>query len=281
MGRTVFLAENLFSRRIFPSHTLTASPDTESGLDPGMVGTARRQRELNRWSPATPNVDAYLELTFDRVRSFDTLFLDRGHNLQWHDVSLRVSSDDFGSYTEIGPVTIPENVYPYSRLTESPGVLTEEYAWGWRFGTHAGLAVRLFVSAMGPGLKPEVVGAYLGRAFRPEHAQVMPFDHGKVELLYEEERSPQAQVAAGEIGKRRRGEIHLRLASRDEYALARYHIEGLFLSRVATWIVPDDEEAEKARLAYAPPGVAGFEIGTDWSEFQGRIPWIEHEPQIV
>jgi hypothetical protein len=280
MGRPVWLVENLFSRRIFPGHTLSAS-STETGLDIAFVGTGRRQRALNRWAPSATNTDAWARATFDRVRAFDHVFLDRGHNLGGYTVQVQVSSDGFASYTVAASATIPTSVYPYSRLDDGRPVLTEEGAVAWRTGLYVGNAVRLFVPAMGAGLKPEIVGIHAGVAFSPEHAVVKPFTHGRVETLYEEFASPQAWVAAGEIAKRRTDEPRLKLADRSEYARARYHIEGLFFARKPAWYVPDDEEAEKAWYAVKPPGVAGFSVEGDWSEFQGSIPMVEHEPRLV
>jgi len=280
MGRPLMLVENLFSRRIFPDHALAAS-STESGLDVRYVGTGRRQRALNRWAPATTNADAYVQVTFDRPRAFDHLFIDRDSNVAGYSVQVRVSSDGFTTYTTAGSATMPSTVYPYARLSDGVPIRTEEGAIGWRLGKHVGTSVRIFVPAMGAGLKPEFVGLHLGLAFRPEYPPVFPFSHGKIRLNYEVERSPQATAAAGVIGKLREGVMSLKLASRSEYALARYHIEGLFYSRKPMWLAADDEEAEKARYVVAPPGVAGFELRQDWSEYQGEIPYEEHEPQFV
>lgn len=284
MGRSVFLVENVVNRRIFPSHTLSASPSTEAGLDVRFVGTGRRQRNLNRWSPAAgdENTAAYVQIDFGRVRSFDMVACDRGHNLFGKSVSIRVSSDAFAtSGTEIGPVTIPSLTYPYSRLSDAPGVVTEEGAWLWRFGTYHGSSVRFYVPAMGANLKPEIVGIYLGMSFRPVHPQVLPFDFGKPELLYSEETSPVAWVGASEVGKRDRGEIVVRMDTFAEYTVARRHFERLFFARKPMWIVHDDDTAERSVLAYAPPGVAGAEVAPGWFPQTYRIPWVEHEPVIV
>jgi hypothetical protein len=277
----LFFVENLFSVRTFPDHVLSAS-STETGLDVRFVATGRRQYALNRWAPDSTNADAHVQGTFDRVRAFDHLAIDRGHNLGGHTVEVRVSSDAFTTYTTAGSATIPTQVFPYSRLSDGLPILTEEGAVLWRLGTYAGIAARLFVPAMGAGLKPTIVGAYLGSTFRPEHAVQKPYSHGKVRLNYEVERSPEAWAAAGTIGKLRAGTVVLKLADREEYARARYHIEELYFARKPMWLSVNDEEAEKARLVVCPPGDAGFEIRSgDWSEYQGEIPYEEHEPELV
>jgi hypothetical protein len=280
MGRPVFFVENLLSRRTFPDHVLTAS-STETGLDVAFVATGRRQRSLNRWAPSGYHAAAYIQCTFDRVRAFDHVAIDRGHNLGGYTVQVLVSSDGFTTYTTAGSAVIPTQVFPYSRLSDNLPILTEEGAVLWRMDQYAGSAVRLNVPDMGVGLKPEIVGAYIGMAFRPEHAPQKPFSHGKVRLLYDVERSPQAWAAAGEIGKLRAGTVELWLADRAEYALARYHIEGLYFARKPMWLVMDDEEAEKARLVVCPPGDAGFEVSSGWSEYRGTIPYEEHEPALI
>lgn len=280
MGRPVFFVENLLSRRTFPDHTLTASA-TETGLDVAFVATGRRQRSLNRWSSSAYDTAAYVQCDFDRVRAFDHLALDRGHNLDGHTVQVLVSSDAWTTYTTAGSAAIPSQVFPYSNLDDGLPIRTEEGAILWRLGQHAGSSVRLYFPAMGAGLKPEVVGAYIGMAFVPTHAAQKPWSHGKVRLLYDVERSPQAWAAAGEIGKLRVGSVELLLSSRTEYASARYHIEGLYFARKPMWLAMDDEEAEKARLVVCPPGDAGFEVSGNWSEYRGTIPYEEHEPALI
>ena len=281
MGRPVILAENLFNRLIFPDHTLSAS-ETETGTDVANIGTGRRQRELSRWSSVSLNTLAWVQSTFDRVRVFNFLFIDRGHNLDGKEVGVRVSSDGFTTFTEIGPYTIPSQVFPYSRLSDGRPLRTEEGAIVWSLGEHGGEQIRLNIPAMGAGLKPELVNVMCGMWFRPEHAQVKPFDFGQRELTYKEIVSPQAQAGAGEIASRIVGEVRLKLASRDEYALARYHLEQLAFRRKPMVLIHDDEEAEKTQVVYVPPGRHGFAIEPgDWSEFQGSFPYHENEPEII
>jgi len=280
MGRPVFFVESLLSRRTFPDHALTAST-TETGLDVAFVATGRRQRSLNRWAPDSYNAAAYIECAFDQARSFDHLALDRGHNLDGHTVEVWVSSDDFATHEVAATDTIPSTVTSDSDLDDFAPVRTEEGAILWRMAEkQTGTSARIVFPAMGAGLKPEVVGAYLGMAFIPEHAPQKPFSHGKVRILYDVERSPQAWAAAGEIGKLRVGTVELWLSTRAEYTLARYHIEGLYFSRKPMWLAMNDEEAERAILVVCPPGDAGFEISSGWSEYRGTIPFEELEPAL-
>ncbi len=283
MGRTVFLVENFWNRMIFPDHVLTSSnaDDAAGAWGSSFVGTARRQVELNRWESDTANADAYLQCTMDRVRAFDMLVIDRDHNLGGYPVQVRVSADGFTTWNTIS-ATIPTQVFPQSLLDPKRPVLTEEGAVLWYLGPQLGKAVKLFVPAMGAGLAPRIVGAYTGQRFALTHARKKPYSFGKVRTVYQRETSPQAWSAAGEIGRLRVDSIGIRLASRQEYQQARYHIEHLYFEGRVAWIIHDDEEAEKSLLAKVPPGDAGFSIESgDWSEFQGEIPYEEHEPRFI
>ncbi|MGE0456402.1 MAG: hypothetical protein AB7I13_00360 [Vicinamibacterales bacterium] len=280
MGRPLYLAENFWNARLFPNHELSANEEAD-GRDIAQVGSGRRLKSMNCWTPTSFNAQAYATCVFGRVRAFDTIFLDRGHNLEGKNIRIRVALDPaFASYTEIGPVTLPSQVIPYSRLTQAGGVKTEEGAWGWRPGTYTGYAVRLLVDAMGSGLKPEIVNIQMGMGFQPAFPVVKPFTHGLRELLYEETVSPSAWVGAGQISQRRRLPVELKL-KREEAASARYHIEQLILQAKGTWVVPDDEQAEKAFYARATPQTAGLTVEGDWSEFRAKFELVEQEPLLV
>lgn len=280
MGRFVMLAENVFNTRVFRSHVLGASGEAP-GREVDFVNSGRRQKSQNLWTPpgGSENAIAYVSSTFDRVRMIDMLAIDRDHNLDGKVVRVRVSSNGFTNYTEVA-ATVPSQVLPYSRLSFTNGVRTEEGAWIWRFGPLAGNAVRVVIDAMGVGLRPEIVGLYVGQAYRPENALRKPFTHGKRELDYPMTKSPAAWVGAGEISQRRRGQYRLRV-SREDYPLGRYHVEGLYLRGRPTWIVPDDEEAEKAWLSRAEPQTAGFEIPEGRNDYHCDLDCPEHEPRVA
>jgi hypothetical protein len=280
MGRPVLLAESFFNTRLFPNHTVGASSEA-SGRDVGQIGSGRRMKALNCWTPSTTNSAEWAKVACDRVRAADMWVLDRGHNLEGKSVRLQVSNDNFASYTEIASGVLPTSVLPYSRLDQWPGVKTEEGAWLYRHSSYSGRYWRIYVDAMGAGLAPEIVNLQVGLSFRPEFPEVKPYSHGQRELLYEQTVSPSAWVGAGQIAQRRRKRLHLRLADAAEYALARYHIEELVLRGRGTWYVPDDEQAEKAFFVRAEPQTAGFEISGDWSEMQGSFEMVEQEPKLV
>lgn len=279
MGRFVMLSENVFNTRIFGSHVLSANeeaPDREAAR----VSSGRRQRSQNLWSPITENAAAWIKAIFNRVRVVDTIFIDRGHNLEGKEVRIQISSDNFATYTE-RPATLPTQTFAYSRLNQVNGVRTEEGAWGWTFTPAAGTAVRLYVPAMGSGLRPEIVGLYIGQRFRPQNALLKPFTFGKRELDYESIRSPTAWVGAGEVSQRKRiPNLKIRLAD-GEFPVARYHVEELYLRARPSWLVPDDEHAEKSYLSRAEPQLGGFEIPEGHSQWHVEVDAPEHEPRTA
>ena len=84
------LSENLCNLRTFPDHTRVANQET-SGNEVEYVQSGRRQKALNHWTPTSENAEATITLTMDRVRGFDFIGLDRGHNLDGE--SFRVTGD--------------------------------------------------------------------------------------------------------------------------------------------------------------------------------------------
>lgn len=277
MGDFRMLSENLLNLRTFPDHTLAANEETV-GNEVEFVQSGRRQKSLNHWTPTTENSEATITLTMDRVRAFDFIAIDRGHNLDAEGFRVRASSDAFTTFTEVA-YTLPSNVYAFSPLDAQNGVKTPEGAWLIKIDTLHGSAIRFVFDAMGAGLKPEVVGLYCGLSYGPTHALIKPFTFGLRELDYNITRSPSAWAGAGQISQRRVADFSLRLADRTEYAQGVYHVEELFLRAKPTWIVMDDGEAEKAYLSRAEPGTSGFTIQGDWPEFQGTFRAPEHEPK--
>ena len=280
MGRPVILADNLYNPRIYPDHTLTAS-STATGKSVNFLSSGRRIRDLTGWFASDLNTDAYVQATFDQARAFDLLFIDRDHNLDGESLSVRISDDSFTTYTELGPYTVPSSPTPFAHLYDGSIVRTNEGALLWWLDLQVCHDVRVFVAAMGSGLRPELAGLMLGKLWAPEVALVKPDVLPKFNLTHSLERSPLAQDFSGEVGRFRSQEFRIRTASWFEYATALYPIEELYLSRKPTVIVPDDERAEEARLTLAPPGQVGFEVPADRYLPEITIPWEESEPVLL
>lgn len=285
MGRPVFLADNLFNVRTYPGHSLVAST-TATGTDILNLSSGRRVRGLSGWSASALNTEATLRAECNRLRAANLLFVDRDHNLDaagTPQLGIRISNDDFATSSELGPWDIPANPVPHSSLYEDGLIRTHEGALLAWFELDVGWEWEVFVPAMGAGVRPELAGLMLGKLWTTVHQQQQPasLGSGQVDLLYDVRRSPQAQAAAGEIGALVRDEIDLQLENYDEYLEGVYPIADLYFHRKAMVIIPDDEQAENAILAVAPPGRHGFRVDPDWGWPQVTIPYEETEPELV
>ena len=280
MGKPRFLIENFFNPIQFPSHIIGSNEET-SGYEDWRVGTARRT-DLNYWMPTTANAEAHVQVKCDRSRAADMIAIDRNSNLAGERIRLRVSDDAFSSYTEVFSVRVPETPQYAKHLGERPGAYTEEGAWVLQFDLHAGRYWRLVVDAMGAGEKPQIGGLYLGKSFQAVRAPVLPWDDEPRELAFDIIQSPTLWVGANRAGHRKQSTVILKLDSTEEYDEARYHFHGLYWRRKGfAWYVPDDEQAERSWLAYAPPGVHGAAFDGEWPYRTLTIELVEHEPEPV
>jgi hypothetical protein len=280
MGRTVVFVENFFRTTQFTGHEVSASSEKE-GHESWRVGTDRRGGETY-WTPedGDENTAHWVKVECDRVRAADMIAIDRDSNLLGERIRIQVSQDDFTSYTEIASIVLPTQVFGASRLSQKPGVLTSENAWLYRFPQHAGKYWRLYVDAMGTDLKPEVTGVYLGLSWRLTVPLVKPFSFGRRELSFTELTSKSLWAATADVAQRRNDVLKIRCHDWPEYDLARYHIEEQYLAGQRMWIVHDEDRAEHALFAFAPAGVAGFDVPQGRAFPEGDIPYREHEPAL-
>lgn len=279
MGRLVMLAENVFNPRLFPAHALSAVSEAADPVNPHdveVIASGRRQRSENYWTPTALNTAAWVRSSFNRVRVVDMVALDRGHNLAGKTVRVQASSDGFLTYSERSAL-IPSSVFPYSRLSQTNGIRTPEGAWLYRFLALSGTSVRFYIDAMGANLRPEIVGLYLGLSFRATNPVIKPSSHGRRQLDYEVIKAPSMWAGAGQVSQRKNLPINLRLEDGD-YPSAVYHWEELFMRARPSWVVPDDEQAEKAYLSRAEPQEAGFEVPAGKSQWEATFIAPEHEP---
>ena len=282
MARPVMLVDNLLNPRIYGSQTISAS-STAAGTDVLNLSAGRRLAGVNvgGWFANALNTDAYVEGVFNRQRAFDMLFIDRAHNLDGQSLSVRISDDGFSTFQEIGPLTVPSISTPSSNLYDGQIIRTDEGALVWWLGLQTGFEVRVFIAAMGAGLRPELAGMMIGKTYVPAFAQVKPMDYGQHNLLRVVTRSPQAQSASSEVGRFRSGIMHIRTDSREEYTVARYPLEDLYMAGHGMVLLHNDQETERALFAFAPAGRSGFSIPVEtyWPEW--RIPFEEAEPVLL
>lgn len=280
MGRPVILSDNLINPRIYPGHTLTAS-STASDKHVLFLSSGARRRELTGWFADDLNTDAYVEVVCDQLRAFNLLFIDRDHNLAGESISIHISDDGFTTYSELGPKTVPSAPVPMAALYDGEIVMTDEGALLWWTDLEYAHEVRLFVPAMGAGLRPELAGMMLGMAWSPVRAEIKPWDDGRYTLTHATMRSPLGQDAAGEVGRFRSRVLRLRADSWTEYLTSLYPIETLALGGRTMVVIPDDERAERAALARVAPGQAGWEVPSGQYLPELTLPWEEMEPALL
>lgn len=276
IGMPVFLVENLFSDVQFSNHTISAEEEP-SNNEAFRVATGRRSAQ-NMWTSSTANSDTWIKTVCDRVRGADMIAIDRGHNLAGYEILLQGSNDSFTTSEDIFDITMPAVTAPGS-IDDTLGVLTEEGAWLRRFSpVRSYESFRLYVPAMGAGLKPQIRGLYVGKSLSPR-----PYDFP----TYDEPFEPMMEVIESEAGWRgvnaltirRQGTIGLRMRSVIEYDQARYHLVGHFARNRPMWVVFDQYQADRSILVVQN---GGFAFGFDGAWLYRRalnIPWVEHEPQ--
>lgn len=275
MAGSRFLSENFFDTTYFTGHTVTAESDV-TGHEPFRVGNARRHT-TDYWTSDTDNQDSWIRVEMDQARDFDMLAIDRGHNLEGETVQLQGSNDGVG-WTTILNFTVPSSVASGGDLRNSPGIKTEEGVYLRQFTTETYSWARLYVPAMGAGLRPQVVGLYVGLSWAPEYPPIMPYAPLSQELRYQVTESDRAWMGSSQAAHRRSVEIALQLGSESEYDDARIHIENRTFRGKVTWFVPDQEKSERAWLGKAPPGQYEFVRNRDWSYWQTRFPLVEESP---
>lgn len=275
-----FLVENFFNVQQFAGHTITAEEET-TGNEAFRVGSERRVGGVirNFWTPTTNNSDTWLECKCDRARAANMLVIDRGHNLATETVRLQVSDDNFTTVTEILGVVIPSNVYANSRLADVPGVKTTEGAWIISFDYHVALYWRVFIDAMGAGLKPEIPGMYLGLSFQPTNPSPRPWDDEPQNLVYSSIVSDQLWTSSSRKIKRRETALSMKMTSDVEADRARYHFRALYQGGSLMWYVPDTDRAERAWLGEAPPGIDAAVFPTDYPFRVVELGIVEHNPK--
>lgn len=278
MAKPRFLVENFYSPTQFSSHVVSANEEA-SGHEAFRVGTNRRSPR-NYWTPTTSNSDAWVKVDATESKSADMIAIDRVNNLSGETVKLQTSSDD-STWSDVFSITFPSTFSEPNDLTASPGVLMEDDAWAFYFGSNSARYWRVLVSAMGTDLKPEIGGIYLGDSWQPDLHLARPFDFGRPRLEFETARSETSWVSSSVPATRLETTLSFMLKSESEYDdFARYHIEELFLSKSPMWVFADTDHGERGWLAMPPTGQQGFQTQDGWGFPQAEIQAVEHEPAL-
>jgi hypothetical protein len=207
------------------------------------------------------------------------LIIDRQHNLAGETVKLEISDDNYTTKTEIFSVTIPSDVFANSRLGDTPGVKTTEGAWVISYDYHVALYWRVFISAMGAGLKPQIPGLHLGLSFSPTNQPPRPWDDEPRKLVYDSIVSDSLWTSSSRKAKRRETSVRMFMSSDAEADQARYHFRSLYQRGDLMWYVPDTDRAERAWLSEAPPGVDAASFPTNYQFRVLDVGMVEHNPK--
>lgn len=280
-GRPFFLVENLLSTVQFPTHVLSASSEA-AGAAVWRVADGRRSQR-DRWTPGATNVEAWLRIACaqrGQPKAADVLVLDRGHNLGGRRIILEVSNDGFATTIPVLDVVVPATSTRASSVDRAAGAATPEGAWLKRFPAVTASDWRIRIPAMGVGLRPEIVGLWLGESWQPRLLFDLPWSDSTRQLTFQSVESDAGWTGRGPAARPRTGEIGLKLQTEDEYQLAERHVEAGFWALRPMWIVHDSAAAERAVLAVPPAGRYGFGRQSGWSYKQAQLAWVEHEPKV-
>lgn len=284
MGRPRLFGRNFFSTRIYPLHVLTPTAAAGAGEVAGnefaRIGNAC-QDPLDYWTTEQANTEARGKVTCDRQRAADMCAIGRGHNLSGKQVVLECSEDDFVSPPQtVFDVVLP-TVSAAGALDDAFGVRTPDGAWLKKFPPRSATSWRLRIPALGVGLAPRVVTAWLDLSWSPEHLDLPTAPHAH-ELGAEETQTSFGWIGRAHPWARRRGHVSMRLASTFDYDLALEHIQYQFGLNRPMWIVHDDAEAQAAVLAVPVLGTIEI-VRRSRQHFYPTVSfdWIEHEPRGV
>ena len=274
MGQPRFLVKNFFSRRIYPAHVLLPSEEL-AGNEMSRIGNGNRD-PLDFWTTTTANLEATGRVDDAVSRAADMVVIDRGHNLASKQVVLERSANGT-TWTTVVDVTIPSASAP-GALSDANGVVNREGAWLKTFASASDRYWRLRIPAMGVGLKPQVVNAWLDTSWAPPYRDT-PDAPDAHELGAQEITMQTGWIARSHIWVRRRGHIGLRLEDSD-YDVALEQIQYQFGINRPMWIVHDEARADHAVLAL--PVLGTIEIlrrSPDWFGPRVAFDWLEHAPK--
>lgn len=271
MGYGAVLVENLLSRTQFPLHALQATEEA-AGKPVERIASGRRA-SLYYWTSITANLQQDITGSFDRLRGFDMLALDRNNNLGGKTCELHASAiSDFSSFETVLSITIPTVTTPGS-LDDGLGVRSEEGAFFIRFPLRTARYIRWRIPAAA-AYKPQVGGLYIGKSWTlPGLEEPWSEDaNDQIGQLAESSVGWQARV---DPGQRRSGALRMKLGGLTHYDLARYHIGGHFAAGRPMWITFDDQQAERSFFAMRDGRIAWSYAG-GWGYRQADIGYVEH-----
>ena len=277
MGQPLFLAENFYNVAQFPAHVVTSTQPEAAGQEVFRVGVARRS-VLNRFRLDNPSLDLVANVLLDRIRSADTLIIDRNSDIVGKEVKLFVTSDGFNTVeTVIEDAALTSDVVLGSSLNDPEHFIrTSEGAYIVKFPETAGNEWRVNVSPLASD-SGALGGVYLGKSFNPTHGGRLPFDDEDMWLDFGVVRRG---VPDNDVRHGRTGAFGMMMSGEAEWNEARRSFRELFGKGHPMWIAPDSDLAERTWFGYNAPG----SMGAAFSERpQGRTVVVradEYDPRL-
>jgi len=278
------LAENVCNVVQFAGSVVTGH-ESGGGSGAGVGTEAFRFATLRRsdhWSPEAFNVDAWHKTTYDRTRFVDSIVL-WDHNLLGKTLRVQFSDDDFVATPQTAFDAVLPTTPAAGAFDDALGVVCEDgLMWVKRFAPRAARAVRLYVPAMGAGLKPSLNGIVgLSYAFDRNMGDLVD----ATDFSTAEQRTEAGYAGRGAHAIPRGGALPSQTPSLFDYEQFRYHLQR-FWGTPNTPASPgvllfDEQRAEQAVMAVRPQGRAGFKTGSGRFYPHGELPFTEHEMRRV
>jgi len=273
----LILSDSLLNTRLYPLHTVVGDEEP-AGFEAWHVADGRRTFG-DRWQPTTANAQHTLTATFDRIRAFDTIVLDRGYSAT--EVIGECSDDGYTTVQPVFDIVLPTVTNP-GPANGAFGCRTEEGVWWLNFPDRAASSFRLRFPAMGAGLVPQIVGCYLGLSYVPAGGALwLPWGEDSSTAMFAETVSEYGNIGRGPVATPNDGTLQIKLTSEFDYELARLHLIEVFGSGRPAWICYDQAQADRLFMAVRTKSRLGFEYTSGWWPRQGGIPYIENSPLRV
>lgn len=285
-GSPLLAVDNFLSEIIHPDYTVFGEDDAGGGEPVGfeVFRLADGRRSVNDYATAeNANAEWRIVAQLSEARIANFIAFDRGHNLEGRTITIEGDDDpNFSSATQLASVTIPSTVSSGSDVTASPGVKTTENAWIYFFGNQTTYEnYRILVPALGTGEKPRIVGAFLGFAWEPVHASILPFSPDGTELRVEETISEAQWAGASRPAHRRFGNVRIAAATYPDRQNTRRYVESMLWRGRLAWWVHDPSNAEESWLGRVPSGAYDFTETHEWPLGETTFTLREHEPAAL
>lgn len=179
-----------------------------------------------------------------------------------------------------GATATAPKAYTRTVAAIAAGAITEDGAWGYTWtALSAQLYHRLRIPAMGTGLVPVIVGAWLGTAYQPAFLYMPSSDDGAT-FTRPGNMTEWGWRGGGPSVVTRDGTLNIKFDSTADYTTARLFLVKQFAAGRPMWICHDQAQADRTILAMFPDGARidpRFDSG--WFPRQVQLPYAEHEPR--